>query len=245
MKFIKALIGLIYFIFFSKRIDLDKLFKGKNIAIIGSADTVFECENGSYIDSFDIVIRINRSYCFLSEDNQKFLGSKTSILFWNFFERDNTNFGYFNLQKFNKANIDFLILGRSNLLGIRQIFNFYKKYTYSINTYYSSFSSYKKLCEKFDIKPTIGFVSLYNVLNSDFKSCFISGFSFYETKYLNDYEKAMNDKTSIDLFNFVKVERGHRPDIEFKVFKEMIIRHSNRSNIFLDNFLKNSISQNG
>ena len=55
-------------------------YKNKTIAIVGPASTALLEKKGDYIDSFDIVVRINRSINNYLEKTE-YLGSKTDILF--------------------------------------------------------------------------------------------------------------------------------------------------------------------
>lgn len=56
--------------------DIKKYIKGKKVAIIGNALSIFDKENGSLIDSFDVVIRFTRGFISVPESQ----GSKTDIV---------------------------------------------------------------------------------------------------------------------------------------------------------------------
>jgi hypothetical protein len=59
-------------------LDLQDLFKGcRSMAIVGSSSSVLEWENGEYIDSYDIVVRFNRSTV---DGKEKSVGSRTDII---------------------------------------------------------------------------------------------------------------------------------------------------------------------
>lgn len=53
------------------------LIKGKNVAIVGNAPRILEREDGTFIDSHDVVIRFNRGY---PRTKPVSLGQKTTIL---------------------------------------------------------------------------------------------------------------------------------------------------------------------
>ena len=59
----------------------EDFFRDKRIAVIGAADTAFEAENGSFIDSFDIVVRVNKALHTWRPEQEKFIGKKTDVLF--------------------------------------------------------------------------------------------------------------------------------------------------------------------
>ena len=66
--------------------SIKKNFKNKRIAIVGAADSVFDEKNGDFIDSFDIVIRINKAALVWDKEKSDYLGSKFTFLFHSFFE---------------------------------------------------------------------------------------------------------------------------------------------------------------
>jgi len=57
-----------------------KWFEDKSIAIVGNASFIFERDYGKKIDSFDVVVRINKGYLDL---NNKHQGTKTDVLAYN------------------------------------------------------------------------------------------------------------------------------------------------------------------
>lgn len=68
--------------------QLKTLVTGRRVAIVGPADYVnkeLSEEHGSYIDSHDIVVRLNRLN--VSEENKKYYGSKTTIVASSFWTR--------------------------------------------------------------------------------------------------------------------------------------------------------------
>src|SRR5688500_15049886 len=87
-KIYRSTVGYGLFIRWTKKFD-PSLLKNKRIAIVGPASSDYNTQRGSFIDSFDYVIRINKAP-FLVRDG-KFrhdIGSKTDILFHSFFEND-------------------------------------------------------------------------------------------------------------------------------------------------------------
>lgn len=56
--------------------DAVKLIKGKTVAIVGNAQSIFDEENGKAIDDHDVVIRFNKGFII----NPKAQGTKTTIL---------------------------------------------------------------------------------------------------------------------------------------------------------------------
>ena len=128
-KVVKYLIGLVYNLLCSKEIDLQGLFKGKRIAIIGAASSAYKKELGDYINEFDIVVRVNKAPHVLKEGkhNDK-IGVKTDVLFHSFFENEKFGGGKLDYELYDELGISFVINPIPNSFGKRNTFNFYKKY---------------------------------------------------------------------------------------------------------------------
>ena len=60
--------------------DIKKIFKDKNVIIVGPANNLIGENKGKFIDSFDIVCRLNDSYI-ISKERQKDYGKRCDILF--------------------------------------------------------------------------------------------------------------------------------------------------------------------
>lgn len=59
-------------------LDFQQMFAGaKSMAIVGSASSILQWENGDYIDSHDVVVRFNRTTV---DGMEKMIGSRTDII---------------------------------------------------------------------------------------------------------------------------------------------------------------------
>jgi len=63
-------------------------FKGKRVAIVGGADSVLCQKLGSYIDSFDVVVRVNNGVRIISSQHE-YVGTRTDFLVHAFYARSN------------------------------------------------------------------------------------------------------------------------------------------------------------
>ena len=73
---------------------LEQLIKNKRVAIVGPSDHVnkeLDEDHGEYIDSFDVVIRLN-DFFYLPKELEKFYGSKYDIISSSFWHRANEDF---------------------------------------------------------------------------------------------------------------------------------------------------------
>lgn len=231
-KILNALIGAYFQFFNAKVFDPHKIFLNKRIAIVGPGSTAYDQFNGNYIDDFDFVIRFNRSPSLLGKENRDYIGSKTDIVFHSLFDNAYPEF----LFK-KELNVKYIIHPRNNLRGKRQRFNFFKKYKVNKRIYTLNKKIWLELDHSLgNINPTMGFCGLYSVLTSNFKECFITGFSFYSTGYEKGYEDSFIPGEHY--FNFLKSYISpHDPRLEKEiVFK--LIKSRKDKDIKLDNYLE-------
>lgn len=222
--------------------DLSVL-KNKRIAIVGPADSAYNTGLGDYIDSFDFVVRVNRSPHLVNTGlHAKDIGTKTDLLFHSFFENDESGGGVLDLKMYNKQGLKFLINPRNSLLGYQNTLVFYRKYLKSISVYTLSKSLHRQITEAFgEARPTIGFMALITLLNADFSELYITGFTFYRTDFGPGYRDHIKNKEDAKIF--IKNMGIHEIEKEYSVFKKKIDSVSNVKKIIFDKVL-NSILEN-
>lgn len=213
--------------------------KDKKVALIGPASSSMFEENGQFLDSHDVVVRVNQGLG-LCKSNSSFLGSKTDVLYNSLDFHVNSGGNLFNE---NLENIKFIccpypIAENTFRNYIFQNFNgssLYEKYKIRFiedKVYYEA----KKLSNS---RINTGFGAIMDLLQSSLKSLYITGIDFYRSEYLAGYKPY--DGTDVseiekDLqFKQYSDSSRHQPDRQYKLFKD-IIKRDNR--ILLDNFMK-------
>lgn len=226
---------------FSLRIfNLKRHLKNKRVAIIGAADSVFDEKNGDYIDSFDIVIRINKAALVWKKENTDYLGSKFTYLFHSFYENNYSGGGPVNFKEFKKLGIQKLVHPNSDIKGLRVHLNFYKRHLKQKKTYILSPRLYGKITKELSgFQPTVGFSAIYSALNADCKELYLTGFTFFKSPYLPGYRDDLRDKISNK--RHIQKQGIHDPNIEFKAFKNLVQKSSN-TRIILDSRLRKLIT---
>ncbi|MGJ3236240.1 glycosyltransferase family 29 protein [Marivirga sp.] len=221
MKFIKAFLGLLILPFNLRFFNPLSVFKNKRVAIIGAADSAFEKKNGKYINEFDIVIRINKAVVNWNEKNEEYLGTKTDVLFHNFYENEHSGGGKLDFSLFDSRGINYVVNPNSDFSGIRLNYNFYKKYLKWNRTFILQPSLYKKMIQPFgDLKPTMGYASLWCALNAPCKEVFITGFTFFKTPYSIGYRDHLVDMKANK--KHLKDQGIHDPNLEYQEFLKLI-----------------------
>tara|TARA_R100000935_G_scaffold57733_1_gene92378 strand:+ start:454 stop:1191 length:738 start_codon:yes stop_codon:yes gene_type:complete len=231
MKLINTLQGLLFMIRSLKIIEVKDSFRNKRIAIVGAADSAFIDRNGNYIDSFDIVIRVNKAPYSLNEDNISFLGSKTNYLFHSFYENNFSGGGIIDWEFYDKLGIEKVINPNLNLKGLLSHLNFYKRHLQNKVTYIISRKNYKVITNELDgYIPTIGFSALMLAIDSDFKELYVTGFTFFKTPYAPGYRDTLINMEINE--NHIRKQGLHNPALEFKLFKKAIERSQAKKIIF-------------
>lgn len=226
-------------IFYIKIFDPRELFRNKKIAIIGPADSAYEKENGSYIDSFDYVIRINKAPHSWTKEKSIYIGSKSNILFHSFFENNTSGGGLINLNLYKNIGVKYLVNPRTTFPSYRRTFNFFRKYKTNTKVYHLPKSFYKGMVAPFGkLRPTVGYMALYSALNSGCDFLFISGFTFFKTPYASGYRDNLLDmKKNIE---HIKEQGIHDVELEYELFKKNVENTSCKKVVF-DNKLEKII----
>src|SRR5690606_28967310 len=94
-----------------RQFDLSVL-NGKSIAIIGAADSIFEEKNGNLIDTYDIVVRVNKGINMIGE-HAEYIGTKTTLLFNGLDERPGGT-GKIDTELWKKNNVQSIIYPFNN-----------------------------------------------------------------------------------------------------------------------------------
>lgn len=233
-------LGFVLWIANSRSLDLKRLLKGKRVAIVGAASSAFHTGKGEYLDGFDIVIRINKAPLLLKEGNWKNdIGSRTDILFHSFFENMESGGGPLDLELYDALGIQYLVNPIAAYPGYRVTFNFYKKYLASRTIYSLPRKIYLDIQKKLGVfQPTIGFCALLSALQADFAELYLTGFTFFRTPFGEGYRNQMKESGQVK--DYIKKSGLHDPDLECRVFAEILGTVSHK-NVIMDDALSSII----
>jgi hypothetical protein len=240
-RYFNAIRGLVLFFQHKKIFDVD-ILKGKRVALVGPANTAFKTDLGKYIDSFDFVLRVNKSAYVV--DSGKFehdIGRRTDILFHSFFENTESGGGPLDFAVYQRQNVKFLINPRNTFSGLRNTFNFYKKYLEPRSTYTLPAPLYRKICKPLNgFRPTIGFTALMTALQAEYSELYITGFTFYRTPFGEGYRDQIQDPARAKAF--INEQGIHNIDLEFEAFRNAL-KVSTGKTIKLENTLASIIGE--
>lgn len=241
MKLFKGAYALLLMMFSLKFFKAEKEFEDRRIAIVGAADSVFARKNGKAIDSYDIVIRLNRAPHSWKEKDKDYLGSKFNILYHSFYENNFSGGGPIDWEYFKTLGIEKVVNPIYTKKGLMAHLNYYKRHLLFKKTYILSSKEYRQGCNELQgFKPTVGYMALSTVLNSRCKEIFITGFTFFKTPYAQGYREELHD---IDK-NKKHIEKQglHNPELEFQAFKRALAV-SPCENILMDENLERILLQ--
>lgn len=217
------------------------IFDGKRVALIGPADSSMNEKNGKEIDQYDIIVRLNKGYQLINDPKiREYIGSRTDVLFARLDVRECVDPGTFDREMLQSQ-------GLKHLFGFMRIpeLGYYYRTVSFIEKFGDVFRNRLKILsvDKYKMifksllgsKPSVGYIALYTLMESNATEIYVTGITFY----LSEYQKGYRDQTSTDeqLKKFKRRDDGHNPAKELAVFKEML--QKNQYRITLDTFLKN------
>lgn len=237
-KWFRYFIGVLLFLKNVRIFPVKKIFKNKRVVVIGAADSIRNQKLKSYIEDSDYVIRLNKAVVTWTEEMDPFVGRRTDILFHGFVENfDRGGGGTLDIPLFRKFGVKYLVQPRFDLVGIRNMINFYKKYAASnVKTYLINYRLYKINKTAFgEHHPTKGYNALSTVLKSNCKEVTLIGFTFFKTPYANGYRDNIKDVES----NLKHIENQglHNAEKEFKNFCQLVKENHLNKTIKVDPIL--------
>lgn len=218
-----------------------KFLQNKKVAIIGPAESTFFNEKGKYIDSFDVVVRINRGIEVV-KGNESFIGSRTDILY------NSLDFGPNSggILKGVDDKIKFICCPYSIEKGT---FRGAPRYIFDeFNIRFINTDVYNKVKTNTNSSLNSGFGAIIDILQHDIQQLYITGIDFYRSLYSNKYP-SQTDKPMTKSFEaiektleFVKNPNNshyHHPDRQYIEFKKIV---NTDDRIKLDPFLTKIIN---
>lgn len=196
-------------------------FKDKKVAIIGGADSVLQEPLGNYIDSFDVVVRINKGVQ-LIEKQSDFVGTRTDVLFHAFFDKGKKDEGSspitLNLWKRHDVhNIIFALNYNNSYYAIENLLQFIKSSNLKRRISQVSRKLDKENCKVIK-SPTTGFIAINTIFNCHPKELYLTGITFMKTSHNQEYRNLSKDYMS---------NTSHNTEDEFEYVKNLYFTYPN------------------
>jgi hypothetical protein len=206
--------------------------QGKTVALVGPAAYLTKLDTGSYIDSFDIVVRVNRGIE-LIDDFADSIGRRTDVIY-NCLIESPDNGGIIDINKLLRNNVqwvstipdsDFSGQCTSNrlhrMVKRRTVFKIKRNFNFHIMDY----KGYGIVNQKVDSRSNTGFSAIFDLLNHGVSKLYITGYSFYLDDFIKGYKKgcARNEKQFAEQCFFSK---RHKQEPQWKYLKEVYATNS-------------------
>lgn len=219
--------------------------RGKRVVIVGPAASAENFENGSLIDSYDIVCRIKSFY--VPESKRKIFGSRTDILYTDNNETNDVLPGDTVTAVGDKRTITISPENaqlRNRILSneVKCVVSTYPRAEWFFDRFTKSLEIMSRLTNvrvlpdepymsvrKETNRPNAGFSAIIDMVSLPVSEIFVTGVDFYRSLYKPDYLNSLYTKSTIlrwqtdhDGYTPDGQQDRHDPDLQFKYFKNRI-----------------------
>lgn len=208
-----------------------KLVEGKTVALVGPADTLRGQGMGAFIDSHDIVVRLNHALP-LPDALKPDVGTRTDILYHNLNPKK---------QRFRRS--DVARMGRDGVKWVvfthparraryRRRLRRFRKVSRGLVRLRAIPLAVKKRLRPHVGSANGGLIAVVDLLRFPIKRLYVTGFSFYETGYLN-YPKYRR--------SFIRNALNHHNQRRHKAYMARLLRRESR--LAVDPFIEQILAK--
>lgn len=170
--------------------------KGKSVALVGPAEYLTKLDTGDYIDSFDIVVRINRGTEIVDKYSNN-IGKRTDILY-SCLIKSPDNGGDIKVKEYLKSGVKWIAtIPSSDINGVCKSNKLHKMVSWftvaklkrNFNFHIMDYRKYSVVNENVESRANTGFSAIFDLLNHDVSNLYITGFSFYLDNFISGYKQ--------------------------------------------------------
>ena len=183
-----------------------KYLKGKRVVVVGPAPSIVGSKQREFIDSFDIVVRLNKAVpvpLTLIDD----IGTRTDVLY-NCMNPSEECGGQINVKNLRNNGVKFLVAPYGPITTIDKRYTRFKSDIYNFITNNSEDdlaishidSDYFKSLLKIMKLPNTGVNAILDLLSTEISELYITGFTFFKGGYYKEYRR-YNEKEVLDRMN--------------------------------------------
>ena len=216
--------------------SFQKLLLNKRVVIVGPAPSIINSTQGEYIDSFDIVVRINKAIP-IPEYLKKDIGSRTDILY-NCLNSKSDNGGEIELEIIKK--LKYICCPYPPIYPFKKdIDTFMEQFIKrdkenKINFRHVDTKFYLKTVREMNTRPNSGIAAILDLLQFSLKELYITGFTFFKGGYYKEYRSY----SETEVLERMKKIGNHDQKLQIKYMKKIFLK-DNR--IIMDKELKKII----
>lgn len=183
-----------------------KYLKGKRVVVVNPAPSIVGSKQREFIDSFDIVVRLNKAVpvpSTLIDD----IGTRTDVLY-NCMNPSEECGGQINVKDLRNNGVKFLVAPYGPITTIDKRYTRFKSDIYNFITNNSEDdlsishidSDYFKNLLKIMKLPNTGVNAILDLLSTEISELYITGFTFFKGGYYKEYRR-YNEKEVLDRMN--------------------------------------------
>lgn len=206
--------------------SFNAFLKNKSVIVVGPSPYLKGLKRGSFIDSHDIVVRLNKGW----EVDKNFVedyGEKITIRYHCMMEHEN-NGGKFEIDKMKRKNVAWLASQFPYNLSYFHHDN--KKFDTQnkgrINFHVpADLLYYLNLHHMMQTRGNVATAAVFDIINYDIASLHLSGISFYKDGWIGDYKSGATNtdssgKYNMDTKNMQK--EGHAQEAQIHLIKLLL-----------------------
>ena len=166
-------------------------FAGKRVIVVGPASTVKQDVLGVDVDSYDVVVRLNKGIELAISDAEGHLGTRTDVLFHNLVESGQRNAGKIPPELLRHHGVKTVVFPHWTPIGSKRRVHAKHRQLYSLPdlqlvVLHADFcSQLRRLLG--GVPPTVGTSAVLYFLTCELEELAIHGFTYFETPYLSGY----------------------------------------------------------
>lgn len=242
----------------AKSICYEDFYKDKKIAIIGPSPSIYNEENGDYIEkNYDIIVRVNKQWKH-DPSLDKYIGKRTDVLY-NCLDYSEECGGTIDTEYLKNNNVKMIVDPIQYLYDNKKQRDFFLfSGTYRLNMYtYFHLNNENKIpfgmihptkywvWDKYaDTRINTGLLAIIDILHCDIKELYVKGFTFFKDGYVKDYRSSIHDVTFTEDESAKHVNkrlsegRNHDQKKQWKFFKTLLQHDALRNKIKMDQALE-------
>lgn len=156
--------------------------KSQSVALVGPAPTMEGSQNGAFIESFDIVVRLNHILP-IPKQLQNDIGERTDVLYHNLWESNPYCTPFPRLVEILEETVQWICSAHPEINldhpFAEDIASFKKTLSGRVPFHLVDQNRYLKLREAIGCRPNVGISAIVDLLSFEISELYITGFTFY------------------------------------------------------------------
>lgn len=179
--------------YFTPSIPFEKLLENKSAIIVGPSVSIQNCNLGNFINSFDIVIRLNKALP-LPTNMHPHIGNRTDIIYNSLNQSDYPGENNISPDFFKKNGVKYVRCPYPNISPFSyDIKDFKFKNKNIIQFGHIDLNYYRKLRYNLQTRPYTGTCAIADLLTFKIKKLYVMGIDFYTYSYAR-YYRTINER---------------------------------------------------